>query len=127
MAKKPINIQNIRQVSISVHDIDRAIAFYRDVLDLPFLFNAPNMAFFDCNGLRLLLSIPENERYDHPSSIIYFQVENIRESYETLLEQDVKTLGEPHVIVKMDNAETWMAFFEDPDENVLALISEVRV
>lgn len=125
MAKKQINIRNIRQVSIPVHGIDRAVAFYRDVLELPFLFSAPNMAFFDCNGLRLLLSIPENDRYDHPSSTLYFQVDDIRESYEILVEQGVKTLGEPHVIAKMDNVETWMAFFEDPDENVHALISEV--
>ncbi|HEU5139774.1 MAG TPA: VOC family protein, partial [Bacillales bacterium] len=86
----------------------------------------PNMAFFECNGLRLLLSIPENDQFDHPSSTLYFQVEDIQASYRELVNRGVTTLGEPHMIAEMDGIETWMAFFKDPDENIHALMSEVH-
>lgn len=127
MAEKKVDIQKVGQVSIPVHDLSKAVAFYRDTLELPFLFEAPNMAFFECNGLRLLLSIPENDQFDHPSSTIYFQVEDIQKSFETLADRGAKVLGEPHKIAEMDGVETWMAFFQDPDENVHALMSEVSV
>lgn len=120
-----LNIKKIGQVSVPVHDIAKAVSFYRDVLELPLWFEAPNMAFFECNGTRLLLSVPENELYDHPSSIIYFQVDDIEDAYRTLCERGVTFTGEPHMIAKMDNTETWMAFFKDPDLNIHALMSEV--
>ena len=118
-------IQKIGQIGIPVTDLERAIPFYRKQLGLPLLFNTDKMAFFDCDGVRLLLSIPENEQFAHPSSVIYFQVEKMNEKYEELLAKGVSFLDEPHVVAKVGKTETWMTFFRDTEDNVLAFISEV--
>ncbi|MGA9226818.1 MAG: VOC family protein [Mesobacillus sp.] len=118
-------IQKIGQIGIPVTDLERAIPFYQELLGLPLLFNTETMAFFDCDGVRLLLSIPENDQFAHPSSVIYFQVEKIREKYEELLAKGVSFLDEPHVVAKVGKTETWMTFFRDSEDNIHAFISEV--
>lgn len=125
MSSNPI--QKIGQIGIPIKNIDRAIAFYKEQLGLPLLFNTDTMAFFDCDGIRLLLSIPENEQFAHPSSVIYFQVKEIKEKYEELLANGVRFVDEPHVVAKIGQTETWMTFFSDSEDNVMALISEVLV
>jgi predicted enzyme related to lactoylglutathione lyase len=96
-------------------------------LALPLLFSTGNLAFFDCNGVRLLLSLPEKEEFANASSILYFTVEDIRTSYEEMVENDVRFLHEPHVVAKMGDTETWMAFFSDEEGNTHALMSEITV
>lgn len=118
-------IQKIGQIGIPVTDLERAIPFYQEQLGLPLLFNTDTMAFFDCNGVRLLLSIPENEQFAHPSSVIYFQVERIKDKYRELLAKGVSFLDEPHIVAKIGQTETWMTFFKDTEDNTLAFISEV--
>lgn len=118
-------IQKIGQIGIPVTDLERAIPFYQEQLGLPILFNTDTMAFFDCNGVRLLLSIPENEQFAHPSSVIYFQVERIKDKYRELLAKGVSFLDEPHIVAKIGQTETWMTFFKDTEDNTLAFISEV--
>lgn len=113
------------QIGVNVKDFARAVEFYRDKLELPLLFSTGNLAFFYCNGVLLLLSLPENEDFNHPSSVIYFTVENINQSFEELLNKEVSFIDEPHLIAKMDNNETWMAFFKDTEGNTHALMSEV--
>lgn len=120
-------IQGIGQVSIPVHNMSEAVEFYESKLGLEKWFSTDNMAFFNCNGIRLLLSIPENQEFDHKSSIVYFQVEDINHSYEKLSGLDVQFDGKPHIVAKMGQTETWMAFFKDPDGNTHALMSEVQV
>lgn len=120
-------IQKVGQISVPVKDLNRAIDFYQGKLDLPLLFHTDNMAFFECNGLRLLLSLPEKEEFDHPSSIIYFQVTNIKETYERLVNKEVIFIDEPHVVAKMGHTETWMVFFKDTEDNTHALMREVQV
>lgn len=61
-----VDSQGLLQIAMNVKDINRAVAFYRDILGLPFLFQAGNLAFFDLGGVRLMLDIPENPRFDHP-------------------------------------------------------------
>ena len=122
-----IGIQKIGQIGIPVQDLDRAKTFYKDSLELPLLFNTDTMAFFECNGIRLLLSLPEKEEFAHPSSVIYFQVANIHDTYEAWKTKGVAFMGEPHLVAKMDNVETWMAFFEDTEDNTHAIMSEVQV
>ena len=123
MSNNPI--QKIGQIGVTVKNLDRAIPFYQKQLGLPQLFSTDTMAFFDCDGVRLLLSIPENEQFAHPSSVIYFQVEKIKEKYEELLAKGVSFLDEPHVVAKVGQTETWMTFFRDTEDNILAFISEV--
>ncbi len=119
-------LSRIGQIAVRVRDLERAIAFYRDVLGMRFLFQAPpGLAFFDCNGVRLLLDKPQDAAFDHPASVIYYSVDDIREAHETLLARGALFLREPHRIAKLGAVEVWMAFFRDPDQNVLALMSEV--
>jgi methylmalonyl-CoA/ethylmalonyl-CoA epimerase len=120
-------IEKVSQIGIRVCDLDRAVAFYRDVLGLTFLFRVPQMAFFDCGGVRLLLSIPDDPEYDHASSIIYFAVADIRESFAHLRARQATIVSDPALIATMADHELWMAFFRDPDRNVLALSSEVPI
>lgn len=120
-------IQKIGQIAVPVQDFERSIHFYKEILGLPLLFNTDNLAFFDCNGVRLLLSIPENDQFANSSSVLYFQVTDIKKSYEELVEKGVSFIDEPHFIAKIGTTETWMAFFKDSENNTHALMSEVQV
>ena len=121
-----LTLGKIGQINVPAKDIGRATAFYRDVLGLPFLFEAPNMAFFDCAGVRLLLEVPQDPAFDHPSSIIYFLVEDIHGRWGELLASDVEAAAAPALIARMPDHELWMAFFNDSEGNTLALMEEVR-
>ena len=117
----------IGQIAVNIHDLDRAVAFYRDTLGMRLLFQVPpKMAFFDCGGVRLMLSLPEEAEYDHPGSILYYKVGDIQGTYQTLRDRGVELLREPHLLVRMPDHELWMAFFKDSEGNTLALMSEVR-
>ncbi|MGN9867212.1 VOC family protein [Bacillus swezeyi] len=122
-----MRIQKVGQIGVPVQDLDRAARFYQDVLGLSLLFRTDGMAFFECNGLRLLLSLPEKDEFALSSSIIYFQVEDLAGAYEKLTGKGVSFLGKPHIVAKMEQTETWMAFFKDTEGNTLALMSEVKV
>jgi len=115
----------IGQISVNAHDIDRATAFYRDVLGLPHLFSAGSMAFFDCGGVRLMLGVAESPEYDHPSSILYFRVDDIQTAHAELAGRSVEFVHEPRLVHKADDHDLWMGFFKDSENNVLALMSEV--
>lgn len=119
------NLTQIGQISVNVTDISRAVAFYRDTLGMKFLFEASQMAFFDCNGIRLMLALPEKPAFSHPGSVIYYKVGNIRQVYEVFLERGVSFISEPHVVANMGSFDIWMAFFRDSEGNTLALTSEV--
>lgn len=120
-------IQKVGQIGVPVKDLNRALEFYKDKLGLSLLFNTDRLAFFNCDGLRILLSLPETEEFNHPSSVIYFQVSDIKESFQQLLNKEVTFIDEPHVVGKMGNTEIWMAFFKDTEDNIHALMSEVEV
>jgi methylmalonyl-CoA/ethylmalonyl-CoA epimerase len=120
-------INGIGQVAVPVKDLNRAISFYQDILGLSLLFNTDTMAFFDCDGVRLLLSLPEKEQFSTASSVLYFNVDDIHERYETLKSTDVPFIDEPHVVAKMGSTETWMVFFNDTEGNTHALMSEITV
>jgi methylmalonyl-CoA/ethylmalonyl-CoA epimerase len=118
-------IQKVGQIGVPVKDLERAIHFYKEQLGLPLLFNTNNMAFFECNGLRLLLSLPEKEEFAHSSSVVYFQVKDIKEAYNELIAKGVPFVDEPHIVAKMGQTETWMTFFRDTEDNLHAFMSEV--
>ena len=115
----------IGQIAINAHDVDRATAFYRDVLGLQHLFRAGQLSFFDCGGVRLMLDKPEKPEFDHPSSILYFQVADIQAAFQRLKSRGAKFDDEPHLIARMPKYDLWMTFFRDTEANVLALMSEV--
>ena len=120
-------LKEIGQIAINVHDVDKGIAFYRDVLGMEFLFDAPGMGFFSCGGVRLMLAKPEKEEFDHPTSIIYYRVPDMNEACETLRARGVTFEHEPALVHKTDTQELWIASFRDPDQNPVALMSEVPV
>ena len=117
----------ILQIAVNVSNVPRAVAFYRDVLGLPLLFEVPpKMAFFMCGAVRLMLSTPDSPLFDHPGSILYYGVDDIRASYQSLLAKGVVFSGEPHLIAKMPDHELWLADFHDSEGNTAALMAEVR-
>lgn len=124
---KPEIIQKIGQIGVPVKDLNRALNFYKEKLGLLLLFNTDNMAFFICNGIRLMLTLPERDEFAISSSVIYFEVNNIKDTYEYLLGKEVMFIDEPHVVAKMGQIETWMVFFKDTEDNTHALMSEVQV
>ena len=93
-----IGISRLGQIAVNAHDSGRATEFYRDVLGLPLLFTAGNLAFFDCAGVRLMLTPPEKPEFDHPGSILYFNVPDIKAAYGRMLASGVCFQGEPHLI-----------------------------
>jgi predicted enzyme related to lactoylglutathione lyase len=118
-------LSRIGQIAINAYDVDRATAFYRDVLGLQHLFRAGQLSFFDCGGVRLMLDKAEKPEFDHPSSILYFQVADIHAAFQRLKSGGAKFEDEPHLIARMPKYDLWMTFFRDPENNVLALMSEV--
>jgi methylmalonyl-CoA/ethylmalonyl-CoA epimerase len=121
-----VGISRIGQIAINIKDLDRATEFYRDVMGLPLLFSTGKLTFFDCGGVRLMLSAPEKPEFDHPSSIIYFAVPDIKVAYQQMLGVGARFEDEPHLIAKMPDHELWMTFFRDTEGNLLALMSEVK-
>jgi methylmalonyl-CoA/ethylmalonyl-CoA epimerase len=123
----PFGLAQIGQIAVPVADIDRAIAFYRDVLGMRFLFKAPpGLGFFDCAGVRLMLDAPARAQGQIGSSIIYFKVPDITAAFDVLSARGIRVETRPHLIAKLPDHDLWMAIFRDPDENLLALMSEVR-
>jgi methylmalonyl-CoA/ethylmalonyl-CoA epimerase len=118
-------LDRIMQVAVLAHDIERATAFYRDVLGMRLLFAVPpRMAFFDCGGIRLMLSLPEGE--SGGTSILYYRVGDIHAAHETLTARGASFVDAPHLVARMPDHDLWLAEFRDSEGNVLALMSEVR-
>ena len=122
----PLGLSSIVQIAVNAHDVERAIAFYRDKLGMKHLFSAPpNLAFFDCDGIRLMLSPPAKPEFDHPSSIIYFNVDDIQQATQTLSERGVKFEEQPVFVANMGTYDLWLASFRDSENNLLALMGNV--
>jgi methylmalonyl-CoA/ethylmalonyl-CoA epimerase len=122
---KDISLGKIAQIAVMVSDLERATAFYRDTLGLKFLFNAPpQMAFFDCEGIRLMLGVPERADLAHAASILYFKVPDIDAAYEALSGRGVLFEGKPTLVAPMPTYDLWLAEFRDSEQNVLALMCE---
>lgn len=120
----PFGLSVIGQIAVTVTDVARAVAFYRDQLGMKFLFQFPGMGFFDCGGVRLMLSTAEKPT-DHYSSVIYFKVPDIGRAFGAISGRGVAFEREPHLLARMPGHDLWMAFLRDPDGNLLALMSEV--
>ena len=125
MSDAPFGLSKLSQVALSVTDVDRATAFYRDRLGTKHLFSAPpGLAFFDCDGVRLMLARPEGTE-GQQGSVLYFEVADIRAAHGTLVGRGVAFEGEPHVVARLAGADLWMAFFRDSEQNLLAITSQV--
>jgi len=118
-------LSQIGQIAVPVRNLETAIAFYRDQLGMRHLFTAGTLAFFDAGGIRLMLSVPEKAEFDHPSSIIYYKVDDIEAAYAALKGRGVMFEDEPHIIANMGTYDLWMTFFRDSEQNLLGIMSEV--
>jgi methylmalonyl-CoA/ethylmalonyl-CoA epimerase len=125
MADRLASLGPIGQIALPVRDPERATAFYRDTLRLPFLFAVPPLAFFDCGGVRLMLSVPETPELAPPGSVIYFRVPDIAAAHADLSARGVAFRDAPHLIARLSDHELWMAFFDDTEGNLLALMGEL--
>lgn len=118
-------LSQIGQIAINVKDPARAMAFYRDKLGMKLLFSAGTLSFFDCSGVRLMLSRAEDARFDHPSSLIYFKVPDIQAQYAAMLAAGVLFEDKPHIVAPMPTYDLWMTHFNDTEGNLLVLMCEM--
>jgi predicted enzyme related to lactoylglutathione lyase len=126
MGDNETTLGSIGQISRQVRDIDTAVTWYRDVLGLKHLFTFGTLAFFDCQGTRLFLSAGDKEEGEPGDSILYFRTDDIEATYHRLKKHGVAFRGAPHMIHRHESGvEEWMAFFEDVDGKLLALMSQV--
>jgi catechol 2,3-dioxygenase-like lactoylglutathione lyase family enzyme len=116
-------VTGIGQLHISVSDLDVSRRFYRDVLGLPHLFDAPGMAFFDAGGVRLYLARPEDERF-RSRPIVYYRVDDVDSAFAQLVERGAPAISGPHVVHDDGKAALWMAFVTDPDGTPVAVMEE---
>jgi catechol 2,3-dioxygenase-like lactoylglutathione lyase family enzyme len=121
-------VSGIAQINVVVHDLKKAVAFYRDTLGLTLLFEIPTSAFLDCGGVRVMLALPEphHPELDHPPSIIYYRVDDIAAAAAALKGKGVKLEGEPHVVGQMGDKDIWIGHFYDHENNLHALTSETE-
>ncbi len=120
-------LRRIGQIAVIVQDLDRAVRFYRDTLGLTFLFQAPPaLAFFDCAGVRLMLTLPEGPEDGRGTSILYYVVDDIVRAHAALAARGVEFLNPPRVIARMPDHDLWMAAFRDSEGNLLELMCEVK-
>lgn len=118
-------LQSIGQIHISVTDIDRAVSFYRDTLGMQLLFQVSGqpMAFFQCGEVRLYIGVPESEEF-RSKSVHYYRVGSIEDAFAELEGRGVEFREKPHMVHDDGTNQLWIAFFEDPDGNHLALMEE---
>lgn len=126
MYEGPATLRSVKQIAVVAHDVGRATRFYRDVLGLRLLFEAPpQLAFFDCGGVRLMVSPPEGEGVERASSLLYFDVADIHAAHDALARRGAAFLGAPHKIAEVGGRDVWLAELRDTEGNRLALMGEV--
>jgi methylmalonyl-CoA/ethylmalonyl-CoA epimerase len=121
-----VGIQSIGQIAIAVSDIEEATRFYRDVLGLNLLFEAPpGLAFFDCGGVRLMLTTKQGAEEDHKTSVIYYRAPDIDAAVKALKQKGVSFVREPQMTARMEDHELWIGFVRDPDNTLIGIMAEV--
>jgi len=120
----PLTLNRIGQIALAVNDVDRAEAFYRDVLRLRWLYRFGELTFFDCCGVRLLLEKASEPGEAARASPIYFSCADIALAVRELEQRGITFTSKPHLIAAMEDHDLWMAFFSDPDGHTLALMQE---
>jgi predicted enzyme related to lactoylglutathione lyase len=124
---RPGCTSGIGQIAVTVSDVERALAFYRDALGLTFLFSpGPELAFLDAGGVRLMLSTPQGAGSVGHNSILYFRVSDIEATHRALVARGAAGEREPQLAAKMPDHELWIGFLRDPDGNLVGLMEEKR-
>lgn len=122
-----MNVSTIGQIAITVSDVERALAFYRDALGLDFLFSAgPGLAFLNADGVRIMLSTPQGAGTVGANSILYFKVSDIEAVYASVIARGANPERSPQLAARMPDHELWTGFLRDPDGNLVGLMEEKR-
>jgi DNA-binding CsgD family transcriptional regulator len=120
----PPVLGSIAQIARSVQDIKQAEAWYKNVLGLPHLYTFGNLAFFDCNGTRLMLS---QESAVVAESILYLRVSNIGATHELLKSRGVEFINAPHMVHRhADGTEEWLSMLKDPEGRPLGIMAQAK-
>ena len=120
-------LSKIRQIAITVSDVDAAFAFYHEILGLDLLFRAgPNLAFLDANGVRIMLTTPQGAGAVGANSILYFDVKDIVAVHESMVQKGATSERAPELAAKMPDHDLWTGFLRDPDGNLVGLMEEKR-
>ena len=120
-------IQGYAQVAVTVKNLEQAVSFYRDVLGLPLLFQAPpGLAFFQCGDVRLMLAQPEGNGAVESHPTLYYRVPDIHSAVAALRARDAVITDEPHVVARLQSTDVWLSFTSDPDGHLVGLMSEVE-
>ncbi len=119
------SLSRIAQIAVTVRDMEKAIAFYRDSLGMKFLFQAPNVAFFDCSGIRLMLGQSDDPARQPVGTILYFRVDDLPSAFATVQQRGARVVREPEQVASLENRDIWIGFISDPGGNILGLMSEV--
>ena len=114
-------LRSIGQIAVRARDLSRARRFYQESLGLTLLLEAPGLLFFQCGTVWLMLGGAETAEFDHPASVLYFDVSGIEAAWQTLKDRGVRFRDEPHRVHRAPDRELWMAFFDDSEGNVFAL------
>lgn len=123
----PHRLSDIRQIAITVSDVDTLLAFYRDVLGLAFLFRPhPNLAFLEAGSVRIMLSTPQGAGAVGENSILYFTVTDIETAHAAIVERGATNERDPQLTARMPDHELWASFLRDPDGNLIGLMEEKR-
>ena len=118
-----VQLNEIMQIALTVNDVAQAKQFYGDLLGMPFLFDAGNMAFFQCGGVRVLIGGGEAKAN---GTLVYFRVQDLQATHASLRERGVEFTEEPHMVARMPDHDLWLAFIRDPSGNLLGLMEEKR-
>jgi predicted enzyme related to lactoylglutathione lyase len=120
-------LSEIRQIAITVSEVETALVFYRDVLGLTFLFRpSPDLAFLSAGNVRIMLSTPQGAGTVGHNSILYFKVADIAATHAAILGRGAKNERNPQLAAKMPDHELWTGFVRDPDGNLVGLMEEKR-
>ena len=114
----------LAQVAVTFHDVPGAVAWYRDVLGLPLMFETNGMAFFAMGDVRLMMTAPEKPEYDHPASVLYFKVSQIDDAYAALAARGATFEDTPHLVATMGRTAIWMFFVRDPEQHLIGITEE---
>lgn len=118
-------VKSIGQIAIVVSQIDTALAFYRDILGLSFLFSAgPNLAFLSDGQLRIMLTTPQGSGAVGANSVLYFQVDDIEATHSALLARGATPERTPQLAATLPDHQLWLGFVRDPDGNLVGLMEQ---
>jgi predicted enzyme related to lactoylglutathione lyase len=127
MIRMDPRLSTIRQIAVTVSNVERAVGFYRDVLGLDFLFAAgPNLAFLDADGVRLMLTTPQGEGEVGASAVLYFAVSDVEAAHAAIVARGAADERGPARTARMPDHELWTAFVRDPDGHLVGLMEERR-